>query len=273
MRLRFLAPIPELANYVTRVWVFESAGSLPDFDMRLFVPNGSAKLIVPFRNGLSGALSGRHHLSKEHRITLVGACDEAAIIDVEDDRPSGSIGIELNPMSAYRFFPFAQWSMLNRIHLLRDVIGPHARDIEERIAAAAGVAQKVTLLQRFLVRRLSNAVVHPAFDYCIGRIGTTNGAVTARELESETGYSARWLNVTFRDKLGMSPKRFASIVRFEHCYTMLMHGRHDEFVRRELHRLYYDQSHFARDFTRFTGFSPTRFAREHNAFGRLFYER
>ena len=271
MRLRFLSPIPELAGHVTRVWVFESDGSLPDFDMRLFVPNGSMKLIVPFRNGLLGALGGRRHLSKEHRITLAGACDEAAVIDVEDDRPSGSIGIELNPRSAYRFFRFAQEDMFNRIHLLRDVIGPHARDIEERIAAA-NVAQKVELLQRFLARRLS-AAFHPAFDYCVGRIGATDGAVTVRELEEETGYSARWLNVTFRDKLGMSPKRFASIVRFDHCYTMLMSGRRDEFVRGELHRLYYDQSHFARDFTHFTGFSPTRFVREPNAFGRLFCPR
>lgn len=241
MRLRFLSPIPELAGHVTRVWVFESDGSLPDCDMRLFVPNGAVKLIVPFRNGLSGALRGRRHLSKEHRITLVGACDEAAVIDVEHDRPSGSIGIELNPRSAYRFFRFAQEDMLNRIHLLRDVIGPQARDIEERIAATATVAEKAVLLQHFLVRRLSDASVHPAFDYCVGRIGTTDGAVTVRDLEAETGYSARWLNVTFQDKLGMSPKRFASIVRFEHCYTMLIRGRRDEFVRTELHRLYYDQ--------------------------------
>lgn len=271
MDLRFVYPIAQLSSYVAKLWVFRSEGQLPAEDLRLFVPNGMVKLIVPFSNGLVGQLDGQSHLSQEHGMTLIGVCDRAATIDVERDAPSGSIGIELYPHSAYRFFRIAQHEIYNRIYHLPEVVGSAARTVQERIAATASVDRKVDLVQQFLVEQLDTHLTDDLFAYCVARIEATGGTVTVRELERATGYSARWLRSVFHDRLGVGPKRLASIVRFDRCYRALSHAESADLLRRDLHALYYDESHFVRDFTRFTGRSPARLWQNGNTFGDLFY--
>jgi hypothetical protein len=74
--------------------------------MKLIVPNGMAKITIPFRNGVSGRNKDVYHLSKESRITLIGICDIPAVVDVEHDAPSGNIGIEFSAFGAYRICAF-----------------------------------------------------------------------------------------------------------------------------------------------------------------------
>ena len=273
MRLRFIQPIPRLRDFIEKVWVFESDGALPNLDMRLFVPNGLVKLIVPFRNGLSGTMPGLSHVSKEHRMTLIGACDRPATIDIQGMGPSGSIGIEFRPSRAHRLFPGSQREIQNGIYALDDVSGPGLVRVEEAIAEAPSVDAKVALLQAFLADRLRPGDDDPVFDFCVRAIRASRGVLPMAELEDRTGYSARWLRERFLQKLGLGPKRFASVVRFEYSYALLMSRRAAKDIRRELYDLYYDESHFAKDFTRFTGLSPARFKGRDNAFSGLFYER
>ncbi|HLT73624.1 MAG TPA: hypothetical protein VKZ68_01020 [Ohtaekwangia sp.] len=39
-----------------------------------------------------------------------------------------------------------------------------------------------------------------------------------------------------------------------------------------MYRHFYDQAHFIKEFKRFTGYSPLRFSKSENEFGRIFYK-
>ena len=109
MRLQHINPHPLLKGYIEKMWVFESNGRVPNDDMKLIVPNGLIKLVVPFRNGLSGKMeNGWFHLSKEHSITIIGIADIPAIVESENDSIAGTIGVEFSPQGAYRFFHLRQ---------------------------------------------------------------------------------------------------------------------------------------------------------------------
>ncbi len=81
MKLHTLAPPAPLAPWIHHFWVFESRVGLPESDLRVVVPNGRPKLIVPWRNGLSaegaaaGQLGGRaladRALGTSHRDLLI----------------------------------------------------------------------------------------------------------------------------------------------------------------------------------------------------------
>ena len=100
MRLQHIDIHPSLKSYIEKIWVFESSGRVPNEDMKLIVPNGLIKLTIPFRNGNSGKNDVCFHLSKEHQMTLIGIGDLPAIVDVEHDAASGTIGVEFSPMGA-----------------------------------------------------------------------------------------------------------------------------------------------------------------------------
>src|ERR1700683_546640 len=206
MRLRHIDPHPQLKGYIDKIWVFESNGRVPTEDLKLIVPNGMAKLTIPFRNGVSGRNKDMFHLSKESAITLIGIGDIPAIVDLEHDAPSGNIGIEFSPVGAYRIFQLRHAELKNKIFLLEDVLGKSARALQEIIANTGSIDNKIQIIQTYLIKLLSNSEPDPILDYCIQRIRNSKGLVTVMELEGKTSYSARWLYEKFMQKVGLSPK-------------------------------------------------------------------
>ena len=73
------------------------------------------------------------------------------------------------------------------------------------------------------------------------------------------------------NKLGVSPKNFSSIIRFKEYYQSFIHADAKSFSRNDFYELYYDQSHFIKDFKRFTGLPPVKFEKQINNFGERYY--
>ncbi len=57
MKVSFIQPEKQLSPYVALIWVFESRFGVPLADRRLIVPDGRAKIIVPYRNSLCTAVT------------------------------------------------------------------------------------------------------------------------------------------------------------------------------------------------------------------------
>jgi AraC-like DNA-binding protein len=272
MKLQHFKPDPQLKGYIGKIWVFESSGRVPSEDMKLIVPNGMAKITIPFRNGVSGRNKEVYNLSKESQITLIGICDIPAVVDIENDAPSGNIGIEFSPLGAYRILQIRQSELKNKIFLLEDVFGQSARHLQEIIANTESVPDKIRIIQGYLIKLLHKSTPDPIVDYCIGQIKASKGLITVGALESQTGYSSRWLYDKFIDKVGVSAKNFSSIVRFMQFYEQWAKKPDYEHARDHMYRYFYDQAHFIKDFKRFTGLSPLRFVKTENEFGRIFYK-
>jgi AraC-like DNA-binding protein len=241
--------------------------------MKLVVPNGLIKLVIPFRNGLSGKMEGWAHTSREHSITLIGAADIPSVVDTyyHSGQSSGTIGVEFHPAGANRFFRLNYRDIRNRIHPLNEVIGAASKELEEQLSNTENIVQKVSLLQHYLIGCFLRTREDTVYQYCIGRIQMTNGTVSIRQLEKETGYSSCWLGMKFQEKLGISPKNLVSIVRFQQYYQAMASGKETDFLQHRFYDFYHDQSHFIKDFKRFTGLPPKQLEHSKNDFGRIFY--
>ena len=273
MQIQFhhIKPHFMLKNYIEKMWFFQSSGKMPVDDMKLIVPNGNIKLTVSYQNGIVAAVNGKTFASKENDITLTGLVDVPVILDVDEDIATETIGIEFSPQGAYRFFHFTLNDIQNQIYSLSDVLGTVGKRLVEQINNTMSVQQKIVLLQQFLLKQFSLRNEDLIFEYCIEKITASKGRITVKELEKKTGYSSRWLNMKFNDKLGVSPKNLSSIIRFKQYYQAFINGNEKSFFRNDFYELYYDQSHFIKDFKRFTGLPPTKFEKQSNNFGESYY--
>jgi len=274
MQIQFhhIQPQGSLKNYIEKMWVFKSPGKMPVDDMKLVVPNGNIKLTISYRNGVVAAVNGNTFASQENDITLTGLIDVPVILDVEENVATETIGIEFNPQGAYRFFHFSLNDIQNRIYSLTDLLGNTGKQLVEQVGNAATAQQKIVVLQQFLIRQLALHKEDLIFNYCIEKITASNGCITIKELEKKTGYSSRWLNMKFNDKLGVSPKNLSSIIRFKQYYQAFINNSGKSFSRNDFYHSYYDQSHFIKDFKRFTGLSPSKFEKQINDFGESYYK-
>ena len=272
MQFKNITPITQLQKYIERIWVFECNEKMPNEDLKLVVPNGRLKLLVPFRNGVAAKMDGWFHHSKENSMTLIGEIDIPCIADMGTNDVTGTIGVEFSLQGAYHFFHLQFSDIKNQIHPLTDIAGKLAKQLEEQIANAASIERKIFLLQQFLLQQFSLHKNDSIFEYCVEKINASKGRISVKELEKKTGYSSRWLNMKFKDKIGISPKNLASIVRFSQYYNAFTNGNEMEFLKNNLYDFYYDQTHFLKDFKRFTGLSHQGFQDHPNDFGKLFYK-
>ena len=259
-----MAPHPLLAAYIAKMFVFESPGRLPEEERKLIVPNANLKLTLTYRNGIIARVGGNPFLQQEDELSLTGLIDTPVFLDPAYDRPTGTIVIEFNALGAYRLFSLSFTEVKNKIVSLGDFLGSRAHELSSRLADTPLPEAKLRLLQDFLLEKLDQSVADTVYDHCAARIVGSKGLITIGRLEKETGYSARWLQRKFAERLGTSPKNLAEIIRFKQFYAAYSKGASSRELGGFMYQYYYDQSHFLRAFKRFTGTTPTELAQSTN---------
>ncbi|CAG5006232.1 hypothetical protein DYBT9275_03765 [Dyadobacter sp. CECT 9275] len=273
MILKRILPRPELVHLIDTFWVFENDFGVPTDDSRVIAPNGKAKFIYSYRNGLSTVENGIQTDYKEQDIFFIGIWDRPVTL-VSKSRATGTIGIELTPNGLHRFTRLSASEVSNRIHSFSDIYGAAGQNLLERLSNTQNLEEKITELQNFLVAIIQSTNRNNALiDDSVRLIQNASGLYTIKDLVDKSGYSKRYLDMLFKDHLGISPKTYAGIVRFQSFYDLWANTEQTDFYKDSLYELYYDQAHFIKEFKRFTGHTPWRYANLKNDFGKIFYRR
>ncbi|TVX99055.1 AraC family transcriptional regulator [Cohnella terricola] len=254
--------------------MFESEGGLTEDEMQIVAPNGSVKLLLYYKGQLATARIGEHAFwMPKHRLFVEGVSDCPMIAGFDRDKPFGCISIELHPAAAYRLLSVPQHELRNAIVPIGELIGaPAARILEERIYLASNPAQKAALIQEYLTGLLARTERDATFEHGATTIMNSRGLVSMAALSRETGLSERWLRAKFAERLGISPKTFASIVRFQSCYQAMLRDKRGYLQEGHFNDRYYDQAHFIKEFKRFMGHSPARYTALQNEVGEIIYK-
>lgn len=270
MNVSFTRPEQQLLSYVALIWVFESRFGVPLADSRLIVPDGRAKIIVPYRNSLCAAVNTRLLSAQEQHIFLVGIQTHPTTI-ASTATETGTIGIELTPKGLYHLFKLSMHELTNRMVSFEEVFGPPGARLQKRVGDAEDPKVKIALLQTALTHLLQqNEKEYALLDHTLDLLAQTHGMMRVQELATHLGYTKRYLDRLFQEHVGVSPKSLASILRFQEVYQGWMQHQSPPFFRDQWPAYYYDQSHFIKEFKRFTGFTPQHYTAISNEFGRAF---
>lgn len=272
MKFQEIIPHQLLQKYIDKIFVLECEGKRPEQDLKLIVPNGRVKLVVPFKNSIVAEFNGSRHYSKENKITLIGFTDLPSVVDMASDETSGNITVEFSPLGAYRFLNISFGKIKNMICAFEDVIGYPCLELEEKLTNAITIEAKLNLLQDFLASVFVNREEDMIFEYCVDRIISDGGKTRITDLERSTGYSSRWINAKFNERIGTSAKNLGAIIKFQQYYRMVSSNREKFFFEKHFYDYYYDQSHFIKDFKRFTGYPPGQLSLSNNDYDKVFYK-
>ena len=270
MRLSFVQARPELQPYIESFWVFESPVGMPLTDTSMAAPDGCPKLIIPCENSLVSVADGRTGVSHEGGLYFVGNRDKCTVLRSEA-RKTGFIVIEFAPHGAFPVFGIPMHETAHGRFDASLVFGRWGRDTQEALRNIESVDQKVGFIQNQLVRLLrKNPIDNGLVEFCVRSLRACDGRIAIKQLERQTGYSRRYLDLLFEKHVGLPPKVVARIFRFHKFYRKWAKGVPYDVLKGELHDDYYDQAHFTKEFKRMTGYSPREYTREvSNEFGRL----
>lgn len=189
-------------------------------------------------------------------------------------QPTGNVylfGIRFHPAGAFPFFDFSFDELTDRIVPLSDVLGCKTVSIQEKLNKCSdffSMASTVNAEMERLLKRESDS--NNIADIACGLIAVTKGAFPVVSISAKLGLSERHLERRFRERVGLSPKAFARIQRFQFALRRIKAERDIDLLDLALSAGYYDQSHFIKDFKDFSGQTPLEFIRAEQQMSEVF---
>lgn len=133
--------------------------------------------------------------------------------------------------------------------------GRDAAHLTDRLSGLSTWEERFRLAEEWLAGRCASAEpVAPEIDWAWRQTISSRGETRIEHLAAELGWSRKRLWSQFRSHLGVSPKRAAKLVRFDHAVHQLAAGEKPALTAADTG--YTDQSHLHRDVVDFAGVAP-----------------
>lgn len=257
MRYREITPSIDLQRYIKCFWTLEAAKVGPGNPPEPVMPDGCIELIFNFSDPFL-----RHHsdgVVETQPLNLVaGQIMTSALIG-----PSGAtdlLGVRFTHAGASPFFRFPLYELTNRIIDLETVWDrDDVRFIGEQLRDARAIDTRVRLLESVFRQMLSRAGdADPIVEAAAGMIASSSGSISIEQITGAMGINERRVERRFQQKFGLSPKKFARIVRFQN-FMSAASSSDGSILDTALAHGYYDQAHLIREFREFSGKTPTEF--------------
>ncbi len=168
-----------------------------------------------------------------------------------------TVGVQLHPGVASLLFGAPADELAGRHWSLGDFWGGDADRVRERLLEVGSGAAQLDLLERLLAARLPRTrALHPAVALALERLGA---AASVGEVVRESGRSHRAFISLFRHAMGVSPKIYCRVQRFQRVIRRLTAEPTAPWADVALDTGYSDQSHLAREFRQLAGLTPGKY--------------
>jgi AraC-like DNA-binding protein len=132
-------------------------------------------------------------------------------------------------------------------------------ETEEKLSAAASHTHRIKIIEQFLLSQIKERKEDKLIVEAVKLIYQSNGLIKIKELTQQLFISQSPFEKRFRSIVGTTPKKFASIVRFNAVLNDLEKAKSLTDLCYEHH--FFDQAHFIKDFKQYTGDTPENFKR------------
>ena len=238
-------------NFVYRIWVSDWEKSAPKEVSYFYTADSYCKLIFAFikqKNGKCDFLSA----------SIIGPT-----INFSHHRTNHSltfIGVTLHPYSIPLLSGFDTRDLKDTSINLLDALGYDSNRLADQLQAATDTIQRVNIISDFLRQWFAGIKMgneHNSIKHVAQNIYKTRGSVNINQLANDVGFSTKQFERRFSAIMGLNPKSYARVVRFESFITEF--ADHSSLTDTAYDLGYFDQAHFIHDVKNFTGMNPRKY--------------
>jgi AraC-like DNA-binding protein len=246
-------PSPPLASLVSSVWHCE--GYVLPHAWERIMPSAGTTLLVNLRED---TLSWRRLDGRHLRIAGIGLCGpQEAAFEINTAQQRHILGVEFQPGGASRILGVPANELASWHVGLGDLCGnATARRLHEQLVAAPDAQARFQIIERWLLARWARGE-------CASLLAPEAISLVERmpigALESRLGISSRRLTAAFRAEIGLAPKRYCRVRRFEALLRNLPLQAPVNWALTAAGHGYYDQAHLSHEFRELSGYSPSEY--------------
>ncbi|MCX2454214.1 helix-turn-helix domain-containing protein [Pedobacter sp. PLR] len=172
-----------------------------------------------------------------------------------------TLGVCLHPNALNSLFGLNAELLTDSCLELDELSARNQSLLSERLHDVCSTAEKIEILSHFMVTKIYGK--GPGNDgemqFAMDKIIHSNGTTSLKVLQEELYVTERSFERKFKQYVGIAPKLFSRICRFQSSLKQLNTNQFDKLADLAYDNNYADQSHFIRSFKEFTGLSPHQY--------------
>ncbi len=258
MTYRTYIPQPPLSDFVDLFWLYE--GHDPPHAKERLLPTGTVELVTDLREEELRVYDGQNRGQfQSFRTALVcGPHSEPFVIDAASQ--DQILGVHFKPGGAFPFLGLPATELHNAHVSLEVLWGTKAAELRDRLLEAGTPEMRFRVLEEALLTQAARPLaLHPAVAFALEEFLGAPHARKTSEVSERVGLSlGRFIRV-FGEEVGLTPKRFCRVRRFQEVLRLIKGERRVDWGEIALGYGYFDQAHFIHDFRAFSGLTPTEY--------------
>jgi AraC-like DNA-binding protein len=261
MIFRRHVPGPPLDQWIDFFWFYE--GFYPDHSREHVLPDGTFELVINLqdepRKLFDRQDSARHESFRG--AWMSGTHSGYIVIDALPN--SSMMGAHFKPGGAAAFVDAPAFDLANRVVDLEALWGFGVRELRERLMEALNPESKFRILESSLLERLARwrtaAENHRRVNWALEQFLKGGQVGRIGDMARAMGFSHKHFVHQFRQQVGLTPKLFCRIRRFQEVLGSIKAKQPVLWADLACSCGYYDQAHFINDFQTFAGLNPSEF--------------
>jgi AraC-like DNA-binding protein len=169
-------------------------------------------------------------------------------------------GVKFKPLGINKVTGINMAHLANKIISLED-IWPNEMDfLYDEMQSALDIMGCIAVLEKFLVQKLLKSRFHykqEVVEEALSHIQSHKGSLKIDVLQRETYTAKKTLQRAFTECIGITPKLYSRIIRFNHAKVLIEQCQKLDTLDIATQLNYYDQSYFSSEFKQFSGITPT----------------
>ena len=254
----FHTPRPPLDRFVERLWlVADGAASRQE----RILPSGTLELVINLREDRVRVDRTERCASVQEYSGIVVSGTYSAAFVVDASQHAAMMGVHFRPAGAPAVLGVPSAELTDAHVDLADLWSEAAaRALRERLCDSASHRDRFHILERALIDRIAAPPVpHPAVRLALACFGADGCGASVREVARRAGLSHRRLLTLFTDAVGLAPKRFCRVLRFQRVHATAQRTGRIDWTELALRCGFYDQAHLTNEFRRLSGLTPRQY--------------
>jgi AraC-like DNA-binding protein len=263
IRYREIQPSARLEPILYSFWILEHDGE--SAAPQRIVPDGHSELILNWERPFEALDDGQWR--GQPQCFLAGQIEGPLLLRPRG--PARMLGIGFHPHGAARVFAPPMHELSGQFTPVEDLSQALAHDLRRALEMPDTLAAVESALLSAAERiRRADTLIQEA----VRRVAVAKGATDLARLARDLGLSTRQFERRFHAAVGLPPKLFCRIERFNRVFRALGQGP-GSWVDRAIDCGYYDQAHLIRDCRSFSGTTPAVLLADDADLARYFYRR
>ncbi|MDA3890332.1 MAG: helix-turn-helix domain-containing protein [Salinivirgaceae bacterium] len=177
-------------------------------------------------------------------------------------KPSGNlftIGVSFKPTGLFPILGIPIVEFKNKIINLSDLVPKLSHQWFEQILNANTLHDKLKSIEAGLLNLLDSNQNNEGFSKVFDAFKMQSTSTNLDQFCKNINISKRTLERNFNVQVGMNPKTYLRLNRFQNTLNQALYTKYDRLGDLAFDNHYFDQMHFIRDFKSFAGETPSQF--------------